>query len=132
MTGMIDFSPFDSARFGIRVERGSFNTESPLAELLASISSSSADLLILRVPAGRTDIALALQQTGEIVIPADTLVYYGIDLTPESGTWAPSVRRATAADRPAIIDIAAAGFQGYRSHYAANPLIPPIWSLKAM
>ncbi|MGE8270847.1 MAG: N-acetyltransferase family protein [Stenotrophomonas geniculata] len=125
MSLKIDFSPADSARFGIRVERGSFNPQSPLAEVVDCIAASPADLLIIRVPAGRTDIALALQRAGETVIAADTLVYHGIDLTPESGEWSPSVRRATPADRPAIIDIATAGFQGYRSHYSANPLIPP-------
>lgn len=114
----------DSARFGILVERAAFDEDTALSTIVAAVARSAADLIILRTAAGRSDIATALQQQGEFVIHADTLVYHGMPLAAGSGALAPNVRVATAADRDAIALIAAASFQGYRAHYAANPLLP--------
>lgn len=114
----------DSARFGIRVERGTCAGDITPENVLADVKRSPADLIILRTDSGRTDIATALQQQGEFVIHADTLVYHGMLLHPGAGQAAANVRRATDADREAIAHIAAASFDGYRSHYSANPLLP--------
>lgn len=114
----------DSARFGIQVERASCTGNVQVADVLAQVSQSSADLIILRTDAGRSDIATALQQQGEFVIHADTLVYHGMPLQAGAGRMADNVRRATTADRDAIARIADAAFQAYRSHYSSNPLLP--------
>lgn len=117
-------APLDSIRFGIQVERAAFDESTSVSTIVDLVRRSTADLIILRTAAGRSDIATALQQQGEFVIHADTLVYHGMPLAAGSGELAHNVRRATAADREAIALIAAASFQGYRAHYAANPLLP--------
>lgn len=114
----------DSARFGIHVERARYTAGAATAPLLDQVRRSSADLIILRTDAGHSELATSLQQQGEFVIHADTLVYHGITLVPSVGAAARNVRPATADDRPAIAAIAAASFLGYRSHYSANPLLP--------
>lgn len=114
----------ESVRFGIRVERARSTAGAATSPLLEQIRRSSADLIILRTEAGHSELATALQQQGEFVIHADTLVYYGITLVLGGGAAASNVRPATTADRPAIAAIAAASFRGYRSHYSANPLLP--------
>ena len=120
-------SPLDSARFGIVVERIACDGDVDLTGLLQAIQRSSADLIILRTDAGQSEVATALQQQGEFVIHADTLVYYGMPLQPLMGHTASNVRAATETDRHAIAMIAKAGFHGYRSHYSANPLLPQQW-----
>lgn len=117
-------SNLDSARFEINVERGLFGADTPIESILGAVEESDADLIIIRVPAGRTDVATELQRRGEFVMHADTLVYYGLDLTPDAGEASSLIRRATTDDRLSIIRIAEAGFRTYRAHYAANPLLP--------
>src|SRR5690606_9534267 len=64
-------------------------------------------------------------------IHADTLVYYRCDLRHRAGTgscgpirdFPATVRRATPDDSEAIIGIVRSGFEGYRNHYHANPLL---------
>ena len=114
----------DSARFGIQVERARHTATTAADVLLEQISRSSADLIILRTDAGDSDVVTALQQKGEFIIHADTLVYHGMPLHHGAGSESDHVRRATAADSSAIAAIASASFQGYRSHYSANPLLP--------
>ncbi len=117
-------STLDSARFEIDVERGSFHADTPIETILRAVEHSDAELIILRLPAGRTDVATELQRRGEFVMHADTLVYYGFDLFPGAGEASSFIRRAVIDDRLSIIRIAEAGFKSYRAHYAANPLLP--------
>ncbi|MFE0502226.1 GNAT family N-acetyltransferase [Lysobacter soli] len=93
--------------------------------LVQEIESSQADLVIFRAPAGETTLATALQCRGHVVIHADTLVYYSIDLRELDCSHAESqVQLATEEHREAIAGIATSGFANYRAHYAANPLLP--------
>ncbi len=117
-------SALESSRFGIVVERGRFDSETSTSSIVRVIEESAADLIVLRLPAGRSDVATHLQAKGEMVIHADTLVYHGVDLDPSSGRAAAHVRPASAADRGQIARIAGNSFRNYRAHYAANPLLP--------
>lgn len=117
-------SSLDSSRFSIAVERAHFTDSVPTAAALEAIAASSAELIIARLPAGSCAIPNALLQRGEKLIHADTLVYYEANLPASSGKMAANVRRAHTTDLEAIRTIAAAAFQNYRAHYAANPLLP--------
>lgn len=118
-------APLDSRRFGINVMRGTIDAGVIPVDVIDELDRSAADLLILRVPAGATALPTRLQLEGHIVIHADTLVYYAMDLNPESAPPSePKVERATEAHRDAIAAIAENGFSDYRAHYAANPLLP--------
>lgn len=117
-------SPLDSDRFSIRVERALFTDNVPTKTAVDTITNSLADLIIARFSAGSCAIPNALLRSGEALIHADTLVYYEVILPATSGKQAANVRRAQAADLGEIRTIAATAFQNYRSHYAANPLLP--------
>jgi ribosomal protein S18 acetylase RimI-like enzyme len=117
-------SPLDSKRFAIRVERANIGANTPEDIAIHAIHASLADLIIARFPAGACTIPNALIQQGETLIHADTLVYYDTPLPSPAGKEAGNVRRASAADLEAIRHIASGAFQGYRAHYAANPLLP--------
>lgn len=119
-------APFDSKRFGIKVMRALIESKGLTDQAAFEIGRADADLVIFRVPAGETRIAMELARQGHIIIHADTLVYYGIDLQEFEPEQNPvTARQARPADRAAIASIAANSFRGYRSHYTANPLLPP-------
>lgn len=123
---VLNDSALDSARFGIKVMRGHVPTNTPSCDIINEVISCGASLIILRTDAGDSDAIVQLQRQGWPVIHADTLVYYGIDLTAlPHGPLPEGVRLATNADRDAIHEIAESSFRGYRAHYAANPLLPP-------
>lgn len=118
-------APLDSQRFGIKVMRGSIESSTDNTQAIEEIANNAADLVIFRVPAGHSEIPTGLQRKGNVVIHADTLVYYSVDLAPNSVFHAePKVQRATNAHRDSIAAIAERGFSNYRAHYAANPLLP--------
>lgn len=126
MTDTIELqpSPLDSHRFGIIVERGRFDVGVRTDDVVAAVKRSSADLIILRLPAGQSDIATGLLAHGEAIFHADTLVYHGVTLPAPTARAAGNVRRALASDRDAIAAIAKRSFRNYKAHYAANPLLP--------
>lgn len=118
-------STLDSARFGIKVMRGLVPTNTSRDDIINEITNCDAQLVILRTDAGDSSVIVQLQRQGWPVIHADTLVYYGIDLTVLPHEPLPEeVRLATKADQDAIHEIAESSFAGYRAHYAANPLLP--------
>ncbi|KRE99950.1 hypothetical protein ASG87_13240 [Frateuria sp. Soil773] len=118
-------SALDSARFGIKVVRGQVPASTSCADIVDEVTNCDADLIILRTDAGDSSAIVQLQRQGWPVIHADTLVYYGIDLTALTHEPLPEeVRLATSADQDAIHEIAESSFKGYRAHYSANPLLP--------
>ncbi|WP_075675439.1 GNAT family N-acetyltransferase [Stenotrophomonas sp. TD3] len=121
---LLNYSPLDSNRFAIHVERANLGIDTPAAPMVEAIIASPADLIIARFPAGSNEVPNALIQQGEVLLHADTLVYYEVRLPASAGKAAPNVRRAQLSDLEAIRGIASAGFQNYRAHYAANPLLP--------
>lgn len=119
-------APLDSQRFGIKVIRGTIESDADSTQIVEEIDSSDADLVIFRVPAGHSAIPTGLQCRGNVVIHADSLVYYGMDLTEKLALQPePKVQLATDAHRSSIAAIAERSFSDYRAHYAANPLLPP-------
>lgn len=121
---LADSAP-DSDRFGIKVVRGHLPAAIPVEDVIDEVTASNATLIILRTAAGDSDAIVQLQRRGWPVIHADTLVYYGIDLTIlPRGPLPEGIRLATGADRDAIHETAENSFAGYRSHYCANPLLP--------
>lgn len=117
-------APLDSRRFGINVLRGTIDSGAHSDDIIEEIDASDADLVIFRVPAGCTEVPTGLQRRGNVVIHADTLVYYGMELDRESAPPAEAkVQRAVDAHRGALAHIAECSFSNYRAHYAANPLL---------
>lgn len=124
-TQVLNDSVLDSSRFGIKVARGYMPASTPSDDIISEIASCDASLIILRTDAGDSNAIVQLQRRGWPVIHADTLVYYGIDLTTlPHESLSEDVRLATDVDRDAIHEIAENSFAGYRAHYAANPLLP--------
>lgn len=120
-------SPLDSARFGLRVFRGKGDGLHE-REFFESLVAEGVDVAIVRTPAGTGGWA-RLARYGLQPIHADTLVYYEVDL----GTYEPRPLRNTDlvfaqardADREALAHLVRTTFDGYVSHYHANPLFDP-------
>ena len=115
-------SPPDVRRFGLRILRGRAsppNAESLWPELLAQ----HADIAILRTPAG----GMRMSGFGLPLIHADTLVYWGARLDgrilPAQRNGNATVAPASGDDHAGVVRVATHAFAGYRSHYAANPLL---------
>lgn len=124
----LDDSAAESARFGLEITRAVVPRDTPvdaLPALAASIEQSSADIVILRTPAERSDAA-ALTPRGYRALPAGTLVYWEgrldrvRDVEPRAGL---TTRPVGAADREQVADLIARIFDGYRNHYSADPLL---------
>jgi len=129
--GHLHLSVPDSTRFGYRIARGQVDETVAGEEVLADIEKLRADIAIFRCPAGCLRQVRSLVESGLPPIHADTLVYYRCDLPArlDTGLRGPapdvpaSVRRATLDDGVAIAGIVRSGFDGYRNHYHANPLL---------
>lgn len=114
----------DSARFGYRIYRGKFDNVEPRS-LLKAIISDAVDIAIVRVPAGSGKDLLALSRFGMHPIHADTLVYYEADLdqlTPQPlRNQELQFSIATTDDTTDLARLVSSTFEGYVSHYHANP-----------
>lgn len=120
------FSELDTRRFGFRVYRGTATTLGA-HDLIRQIADQRVDIAIIRVPAGTSLFNDSLASVGLVPIHADTLVYYRIDLEEHEPC---SIRNldldigeALVSDLPGIQDVAAHAFNGYISHYNANPFL---------
>lgn len=121
-------SDVESHRFGLQIARCT-DPAVDLALLAEQIVEQRLDLVILRLPATDLTRPSALARLGLPVIHADTLVYFETDLSLLAASTAidPALQisAAEAADTEALGGLAALCFSGYRSHYAANPLLDP-------
>lgn len=117
-------SPLDSARFGLRVYRGQ-GARFDEREMFEALVADRVDVAIVRTPAG-TGGWSRLARYGLQPIHADTLVYYDVHLqrhAPQPLRNADLVfTEATESDREALAQLVHATFEGYVSHYHANPL----------
>ena len=124
---VLRFSPLESARFGLRVFRGSPEAiDAP--RIAEEIERERVDVAILRVPAPATEGVGAIEREGLKPILADTQVVYGVDLVGyERPALDPSIalRTATRRDAALLAEMARSIFAGYESHYCANPLFAP-------
>ncbi len=118
-------SPLESARFGLRIARGSVETMDEVAALPSAIGTY--DVIIVRAPVELQHVAVTLAAHRDVVaFTADHLVYW--EWTAQSRPDDPMpcgfrvVDRIGAAELEALVR---ASFHGYRNHYAANPLLDP-------
>ncbi|MFC4820775.1 GNAT family N-acetyltransferase [Dokdonella ginsengisoli] len=117
-------SPLDSARFGRRVYRAALRTIDAPA-LADELRRQRVDTLILRVPAEAVGGVATLHEVGLHPIVADTHVEYEVSL--DMAAIAPSsiaLCEVAAGDSEALRAVARSVFDGYSSHYNANPLLP--------
>jgi acyl dehydratase/GNAT superfamily N-acetyltransferase len=119
-------SPLDSQRFGLRIFRGTVDTVDDRA-LFADIVGNAMDVAIVRTPAGAGGNLQRLGRYGMHPIHADTLVYYQVGLaeyTPKALRNVDLVfSEALPSDATELEALVARTFDGYRSHYHANPLL---------
>lgn len=117
----------DSARFGLEVWRAT-RLDDP-ESLLPDLLRSGADVAIYRLPVGSSQPVRRLAHLGFEVIDAGVLVYYTMDLARhEPGPLRNAdveISPTTAADDEAFAALVDASFDGYVSHYLANPLFAP-------
>ena len=117
-------SPLDSRRFGYRIARATLQSVDERV-LLKEIISQELDVAIVRIPAGASASLQKLDRYGMAPIHADTLVYYQVSLD----TYVPNPLRnpdlvfsvAVEADQNELSALVSSTFEGYVSHYHANP-----------
>lgn len=119
-------SPAESARFGLRVFRAEADAIDPEA-MSEALTRERVDVAILRIPEPALPTLQALRARGLSPILADTIVRYETRLPVAPTTLDESVtlRPARASDAAALEALAREVFDGYVSHYRANPLFAP-------
>jgi len=121
-------SPLDSQRFGMRVHRGRCERLDDRA-LFEALVAQRVDVAILRTPAGASTAWQRLGRYGLLPIHADTLVYYRTSLQDLPARPLRNAdlafAEATDADRDALAALVRTTFDGYVSHYHANPAFDP-------
>jgi GNAT superfamily N-acetyltransferase len=122
---VLQFSPRDSARFGLRVFRGVVDIVDTDA-LADKIERERVDVAMLRVPPQMLGALNGFARHGLAPIVADTLVCYDTELPARRATPAMSsavtLRPATDKDAELLAGMAREIFADYVSHYHANPL----------
>lgn len=120
-------SKIESDRFGISVARlsVSINCSASDGEISAICKESSADLLILRYPSIRTQLARELAEiSNKAAFQADTLVYFSKNLNSLNDRR--NISRnlklviACSDDDARVIDLARVVFHDYPNHYQSN------------
>lgn len=119
-------SPYESARFGLRIFRGEIDAGS-VGDLCAEMRAGDVDVAILRTRAQAAPIAATLAAAGFPTLVADELVHYSANLQ-ALATQAPADAslRLVPTGKPAQLEaIARSVFADYASHYRANPCFDP-------
>ncbi len=118
-------SPTESTRFGLRVFRAETDSIDAQA-LIEALGREHVDVAILRVPAYTLGSLQTLRLRGLAPIVADTIVRYeaSLPLAPLVLDESVTLRRAGAHDAERLEALARKIFDGYISHYHANPLFP--------
>lgn len=115
----------DSRRFGMNVARARLGTVIS-KDLAGELLASDIDVAIIRVPAGHSSGIHELCNWALPVIHADTLVYYKCDLKkyepPALRNHDISFTLAGMSDAEELRSLILSTFDGYISHYHANPL----------
>jgi acyl dehydratase/GNAT superfamily N-acetyltransferase len=124
---MLQASPAESARFGLRIARAVLESLDDRA-LVREIVDMRLDVAIVRLPATASSAIQRLSRAGLHPVHADTLVYYAARLdryTPLPLRNAELVfERASAADAPILSQLIHHAFADYQSHYHSNPRFP--------
>lgn len=121
-------SRLDSTRFGLRVFRGNA-IDIDGGQLFHEIAVNEVDVAIVRVPAGSGGPLQRFARYGMHPIHADTLVYYQAPLSDREPRALRnhdlSFTEATDGDAVELEALVARTFEGYVSHYHANPRLDP-------
>ena len=120
---VVRMSETESARYGWRVGRLEIHpaSETTPEQVVELGRASGAEIVVARFDARHLDWFARLQQRDVGVIAAGTIVYWGCDTDPDEGTSAP--RSCTLNELRTVIGIVESTFDGYVSHYSANPLL---------
>jgi ribosomal protein S18 acetylase RimI-like enzyme len=125
---LLTFSPYETARFGLRIFRGS-PVFADASALIEELRRERVDIAILRVPTHSLELAETISAAGMPSIVADTLMHYGVDLHARAGGASESaslrLRRANGRDAASLVSMVRQIFAGYPTHYHANPLFDP-------
>lgn len=118
----------ESARFGYRFGRCTIPSKSPAtpADIARAIEDHDADITVLRYPADRATWFdhLARELGGHVLIHADTLVYWELEVGSGNPPVAIDAIGATSPiDAETIGNLITRVFEGYSNHYTANPLL---------
>lgn len=118
----IDWSPEDTARFGVRSAKGFIRQTSEIDAALDFSRENGVRFLIVRCATEDTEIVQRLQKSGMFL--TDTLVFFSLPLR-EWTAPAPAREMAIRRLQPDEVDvvgrIAAESFRGYAGHYHADP-----------
>lgn len=127
-SSLLTFSPYETARFGLRIYRGSPGSGDASA-LIEELRRERVDVAILRVPAHSHELAETISAAGMPSFVADALVHYGADLRARADDPSENVslrlRRANGRDAASLVAMVRQIFAGYSTHYHANPLFDP-------
>ena len=126
MSDAVARSPLDEARFGIRVAKGAPADASQWREALAFCAANDVRLLIARIDAAQTRLAQCMEDDGARM--ADVLLQFRATPTqrPAPGrAGGVGVRVCAPGDAGRVADLARACFEGYASHYRADPHLDP-------
>ena len=125
---LLTFSPYETARFGLRIFRGS-PVSTDASALIEELRRERVDVAILRVPAAAHELAETISAAGMPSIVADALVHYAADLSARSSEVSDGaslrLRRANGRDAASLVSMVRQIFAGYPTHYHANPLFDP-------
>lgn len=124
----LTYSALESARFNLRIFRGSIARLEPQA-LLRTIEEEMVDVAILRLPTSEQHRLSELSLLPFPVTVADTVVTFEgdlrrIPLNPIANTKL-TYHRATLADQLVLEELIDLSFKEYRTHYHSNPLFDP-------
>ncbi|MBH8557417.1 GNAT family N-acetyltransferase [Hymenobacter negativus] len=125
----ISYSPLESARFNMRILRGTASELAPEA-LLRTIADEQVDVAILRIPTNKPHrLAQLSAMLPYPMVLADTVLTFKCDMraSPPQPLRNPRlvVRRATTGDEPAVLELVEVIFNNYHTHYNTNPLFSP-------
>lgn len=126
----LEKSRVESDRFGLSVARLNVPLEHAASDqqIVEICRSNSSQLLILRYPSNRVNLAQKLADVHKVsVFQADTLVYFTKDIgrssarAPESHDWL--FREAQQTDDTELTQLSKIIFEDYPNHYRANNLL---------
>lgn len=115
---MIDPSPLESARFGLRIGRW------VPADVDEQVETADFDVVIVRRPAEWADRWADLaRHDGYTALHADTLVFW--EWRDDGGDLGPAPQTASDDDTHRLDELVRDVFERYQNHYASNPLLDP-------
>lgn len=130
MEQKITFAEKESERFARKVARLRVVTKQDLEILTKALALGNVDLAIIRMPPSLLRWSHLLHRIQGELITADVLVWYEYELgeliVSDTGDERLAIRPAEMGDIEGIDRITEDAFEGYTSHYHANPRLGPV------